>query len=129
MKPKVGTIVSLVDTGKQVNYPEMKGRVTFLKVTKLGTKYVYGLTLYYEETELKEASYESHFPLDKVEVLEGIREDLRQVYNDFKESESKWGKAEGEAYREAESKAWNLKSELMDAWRKEHPRPTLVQVM
>jgi len=94
---------------------------------KYGRKYVYVRFWMDEGGKLKLNENWDFWKYDpsEVKIFDGVRRDIEQKYLDWREKLRKWENAKREFQ-------YKLKSELMyeelrrlDAWLKEHPRPTI----
>lgn len=99
-----------------------------MKVTKIGSKYVYGVSFCFEDGKRKDFYYEGKHDLDEYLVFDGVRQDLSDKYHKFRQDTDDFEKLRDETRRQFD---WQLSQELnakMDEWTKVHPRPKPVNL-
>ena len=95
----------------------------FLRVSKVGTKYVYGTVLFLEFDKLKPAYYETRFDMNKYHILKGLHPDMRKRYLTYQQQLSDWKKQQNQVRREFQYQASCWVSDRMDKWRAENLMP------
>lgn len=99
------------------------GSTSFMRVTKIGTKYLYGIHFWMEDGVRKDAYYESRVDVLKYQVFEGVHVEFREAYDKFRRDTDEYEKRREDVRRGFE---WEFRQELnrkMDAWNKDNPRP------
>ena len=127
----VGAEVTLVSKGIQRSeYSEniwiderQKGRTSFFHIERIGTVYLYGKYVRFEEGKKELCYYESKINPADYKIFYGIRQDLKQKHTDFIDSLNRYEKARQDRRRELERKAHHLTNKLMKIWETENPRP------
>jgi hypothetical protein len=132
---RIGQDITLVSKGIQHSYggstyiSELQvGSTCFLKVTKVGAKYVYGVNFYMEGEQRKDFCYESKHDLGEYLVFSGMRTDFDAKHKRFQRDTDEYEKLRDETRRTLE---WELSQQLnakMDEWTKAHPRPLPVNL-
>ena len=129
----IGEEVTLVSKGIQRSeYSEntwvderQKGRTSYFKIERIGTVYLYGKYIRFEEGKKELCYYESKINPADYKIFYGIRQDLKQTHTDFINNLNNHQKARQDRRRELERKAHRLIDRLMKVWDNRHPRPTL----
>jgi len=99
------------------------GSVGFLKVSKIGRRWVYGTALYYSDGELKTAYFETKYDLEKHQIFEGLRTDLQQRYLEYRQAVSEWEEKRKQTFAEIDRQASHWAWEQRDKWYKDNPSP------
>ena len=98
------------------------GATSFLRVTRVGKKYLYGIHYWNEDGQRKEAYYESKHDLNDYLVLAGLREDLEKQYREYRRARDEYEKQKERARYEIQRKYSELERAEFDSWEKAHPR-------
>ncbi len=128
---KVGQDITIVSKGiRHSNYDTKTwideldaGSTSFLKITKLGNKYVYGVHFYFEDGKRKDYYYESKHDLEEYIVYDGVHTELEKQHRKFRLDCDNYEKLKEEKHRKLD---WKLQQQLnakMEKWLIEHPRP------
>lgn len=127
---KVGQDITLVSKGIRHTYgaqtyiDELQaGNASFLRVTKVGKKYVYGVHFYFEEGQRKDFYYTSDCNLDEYVVFPGVRQDLIDQHRQFLRDHDEFEKLRENKRYELERELHDQLNAKMDAWDKTNLRP------
>ena len=129
---KVGQDVTLVSRGiRHCTYGEDKpwidelvaGSTSFLRITKIGKKHLYGVHFYFEEEQRKEAHYEADHNLDEYIIFDGVREDLKIQHVQFRRDYDEHEKRRTSKHYELERELNDQLRAKMDEWDRDNPRP------
>jgi hypothetical protein len=99
------------------------GRTSFLQVTKIGLKYLYGTHFHIEDGKRELFHWEDKVNVDENLVLPGIRHDLAEAYNKKRLERAAFEKEREKAFYEIESEMRQIMRSKQDEWDKAHPRP------
>ena len=125
----VGQDITLVSKGIRHGYGSsyvdslLVGETSFMRVIRVGTKYVYGHYVYFEDGQRKEHDHESKFDVDDHIILDGIRQEYHTAYLRYRQACNDYEKAQQEARRDFEREAYDLVRAKSDEWEKANPRP------
>jgi len=100
-----------------------KGQAFFIKITKVGRKYLYGTHIFFDVDGRHDREWEHKFLMEDYIIYDGLRNDLREKYKDFKKAYEEREKSRKQFRNDTKREAQNWISEKMDAWDKENPRP------
>ena len=100
-----------------------KGRASFLKLEKVGQKYLYGRYIYVEEEGRKLCNWQAKINPEDYNIFRGIRPDLKKAHFEFMQRLGEYEKARKARRYELERKAHRLTDRLMEIWEAENPRP------
>jgi len=117
MKPKVGDEITAVYSRLEKRY------VLFLKVTKIGRLYIYGMTLYTNQEGTVSNGHEVKLVTKLTTFYPGLRHDLREAELKYRAEDQGWIYQRNEKEKEL---VWEFRDHLraqMDAWKLENPRP------
>lgn len=129
---KVGQDVTLVSKGVVNGYGSpyvdslLVGQTSFMRVTKIGTKYLYGVHFWMEDGVRKDAYYEGKVDIEKYQVFEGEHMEFKMAYDKFRLDVDDYEKRYAEVQRQLE---WEMRQELnkkFDAWKQANPRPVII---
>ena len=128
---QVGEELTLIDKGiqrsefsKQTWIDErQKGRASFLKLEKVGQKYLYGRYINFKEEGRELCYWQAKINPEDYTVYRGIRQDLKKAHFEFCARLDEHEKARKARRYELERKAHRLTDALMKIWEKENPRP------
>jgi len=133
MKSKfsIGEEITLVSKGIQRSeYSEktwidtrQKGRTSFFKVEKVGTKYLYGKYIRFEESKKELCYYQSRINPDDYTIIRGIHHDLKQAHFDFIKKLDEHKETRENHRRDIERQAQAFINTQMDLWDSRNPRP------
>ena len=100
-----------------------KTQVSFVKVTNIGRKYLYGKTMWIAPGEELREGHPIDYIIDKITIYEGIRRDLKELIEKYETNLRAWQRNKDEKDKEIDWELRNLKDEKMDAWKKKNPMP------
>jgi len=127
---QIGSEITLVSKGKRQGYNStwvddlLVGDTSFLKVTKIGSKYLYGVYFHYEDDGKREdCCWEAKVLMDDYIILEGVHPDIKQKYKEYRASVNKHEEARNQQHRDLEWKYHDALNKEMDEWDKQNPRP------
>lgn len=100
------------------------GRTHFFLITKVGTKFIYGHYLNYNEdgTEHK-TEWEDKEPYEDFIWIEGIQHHIKQRKVKYNNELEAWEKAKHKADYDIDSEMYKLKREKQEAWLQANPIP------
>ena len=134
-KLKIGQDVTLVskeirhsDYGKDYIESDQIGRTSFLHITKIGKKYLYGQYFYFEQDKRTQHDWEHDIIIADYLILNGIRTDLEKTYKDNRAIREDYNKIRTEAHRELERKYEELCRQDFDKWNQTFPTPPPVDL-
>jgi len=105
-----------------------KGNASFFKISRIGTKYLYGNYIYFEENQKVIRDWESKIdPADYI-IHKGIRHDLKQAHLAFINKLDSHTKLRENKRREIEREAQDLINSKIELWDKQNPRPRQAHV-
>lgn len=102
-----------------------KTQISFMKITKIGKKYVYGVTLWNTKIDGIKEGHPTKYEINKIVVYPGIRQDLRDLLDKYDADYRQWQKEREKREREIDWEIRNLKEERMDIWRDDNPMPQI----
>ena len=100
-----------------------KTQVSFVKITKIGHKYLYGKTLWDRPDDELREGHPINYIIDKITIYAGIRRDLKELVEKYEIDLRAWQRNRDEKDKEIDWELRNLKDEKMEAWKKENPMP------
>lgn len=100
-----------------------KGRTSFFHIERIGTVYLYGKYIRFEEGKKELCYYESKINPADYKIFYGIRQDLKKTHIDFIINLNEYEKARQDRRREIERKAQRLINKLLEIWETKNPRP------
>ena len=98
-------------------------QIGFIKITKIGHKYLYGITLWNREGDGIKEGHTIKYDLTNLVIYPGIRHDLKNRLNEYEEDYRQWQLDRNKRDREVDWEIKNLKEQMMDAWKDENPMP------
>lgn len=104
------------------------GRTHFLKVTKVGNKYIYGKGVYFEDGQRKEVMWESKENLSDYVVFEGIRRDLEAQYREFRDSLNTYEERRKQTQYQFDRELNEQLRAKITKWDEENPRPQPLKI-
>lgn len=102
-----------------------KTQISFMKITKIGKKYVYGVTLWNTEIDGIREGHPIKYEMNKLVVYPGIRQDLRDILDKYDADYRQWQKDRGKREQEIDWELRDLKEEKMDVWKTHNPMPQI----
>lgn len=105
-----------------------KTQISFMKVTKIGHKYVYGVTLWNRKQEGIREGHPIKYDMNKITVYPGIRQDLRDIIDKYDRDYRQWKNDMDKRERELEREIRVLKEERLDILRNDNPMPELPEI-
>jgi len=99
--------------------------VGFDKVTKIGTKYIYTVTLWVEQDGTIREGHPQRYSMNDIIIYPGLRHDLRAIVTKHKEDYRQWQERKKRKHREIEWDLRNLVQERLGEWEQNNPIPTL----
>lgn len=105
-----------------------KTSINFLKVTKIGKKYVYGVTLWNSRQDGIREGHPTKYVMNNITVYPGIRQDLRDILDNYEADYRQWQRDRDKREREIDWEIRNLKEERLDIWRNDNPMPELPEI-
>lgn len=107
--------------------PRKQTHVAFVKVTKIGRKYLHCVTLFVDNEGKIREGHPRKFDMknEKTAFYMGIRHDLRNTMDNYRKDIVQWHQRRNSQYKEYDWIARRLREEWMDAWRTENPYPQL----
>jgi len=100
-----------------------KGRVSFFKVEKIGTKYLYGRYIRFEEGKKELCYYQSRIDPNDYTIVRGIQHNLKQAHFDFVKKLDEYKQARENHRRDDEREAQKAINEQLELWDSQNPRP------
>ena len=127
----VGEELTLIDKGIQRSEfspqtwidERQQGRASFLKLEKVGQKYLYGRYIRFEDGSKELCCWQAKINPEDYTIYRGIRHDLKKANFEFMQRLGEYEKARKDRRRELERKAHRLTDRLMEIWEAENPRP------
>lgn len=100
------------------------GKASFMQITKIGNKYIYGKWIYFNPTNgKKEYNWEDKINTDDYLIFPTIRHDLKQKYQQYKDANEQYKTDYKNAVYDIESELYNIKRQKIDQWQNQHQRP------
>ena len=124
-----GQVITLVSKGVirylNSNYVDetLIGNTIILEVTRVGRQYIYGRQIYFNNGRKESHTYETRIDPSEYIILDGIRDDIEQLYRQYRLKLQEYEQRRQEALRNFESEARNMILQKMAQWEKENPRP------
>ena len=100
-----------------------KTQISFVKVTKIGHKYVYGITLWNTENDGLREGHPCKYEISRLVIYPGIRKDLSDLLDNYDINVRQWYRDKELREREVDGELKDLKYEMMDEWKKDYPMP------
>ena len=97
--------------------------IGFVKITKIGHKYLYGVTLWNPEGEGIKDGHPIKYDMNNLVIYPGIRQDLKNRLNKYEKDYRQWQLDRNKRDREVDWEIKNLKQEKMDVWENDNPIP------
>ena len=105
-----------------------KTQISFMKVTKIGHKYVYGVTLWNPEKEGIREGHPIKYDLNNIMVYPGIRQDLRDILDKYELNSRQWQRDRDVRDNEVDWELRDLKEKIMDEWNNAYPIPQIPEL-
>jgi len=102
-----------------------KGRTSYFKIEKIGTTYLYGKYIRFEEDRKEICYYQSRINPKDYNIFSGIRRDLHKKHTDFINNLNEYEKNRENRRRDLERKAHRLTDVFLKIWEKQNPRPKI----
>jgi hypothetical protein len=99
------------------------GATSFLEVTKVGVKYVYGKHFHFEDGKREVCYWEDKINPEEVLLFNGVRQDLEETYNKKRLERQAYEKQREDAHREIDREMHDLMRAKQEEWDKANPRP------
>jgi len=127
---KPNQIITLVNKGiRKSDYSArvwidsfMLGRISFIRITKVGTKYIYGKWLY-PSHDIKEAYYVTREDFNQYVIYDGIRQDLKDKYIQFENQRRIYEEKRKKAIYNIDHEVYKIKNAKIESWDNDNPRP------
>lgn len=119
--PKIDEYITLIN--KETSRP------SFLHVTKIGRKYIYGKPIH-NDTHLNRLVthyYEAKYIMENHVILQGIHKNLDEIYKKYQTAVYEWRNERKEYHRRTEwefrDEAYRKTQEKLAQWDEEHSEP------
>jgi hypothetical protein len=101
-----------------------KTQTGFVKITKIGHKYIYGVTLWVDKQEIiiKEG-HPIKYDMNNIIIYPGIRRDLKEIIDKYDDNYRQWQLDRNKRDREIDWELKDFKFEKMDEWKRDNPMP------
>ena len=101
-----------------------KTQIGFVKIKKIGHKYIYGITLWISKQEgIIVEGHDIKYTISNIVVYPGIRQDLRDTLDKYDADYRQWQKDRNDRDREVDWEIRNLKQKMLGEWEKDNPMP------
>lgn len=136
MKPKAGQLITLVSKGihhSEYSKPWVEtdqiGNSHFYRITRVGTKYIYGHYIRFEsDGSQQETEWESDSLMEDYEIFAGIRKDIDEAYRLRNVAVQKHEDERRKAFYNIEQRYRQLQRDDEDLYDKHHPRPVPIDI-
>ncbi len=105
-----------------------KTHIGFMRVTKIGHKYVYVVTLWNTNQDGIKLGHPIKYDMNKITVYPGIRQDLRDILDKYESNYRQWQTDREKREREIDWEIRNLKEERLDVWKTDNPMPQFPEI-
>jgi len=97
--------------------------VLLLRVTRVGRKYLHGVTLWVDQGGAIREGHETKVPLKESIIYSGLRTDLREAEHQYRKTRQQWNNQREKVRRDAEWELRGLVQDALDMWEAENPAP------
>lgn len=105
-------------------YHRRGGRsVLFLKVTKVGRKYLHGITLSVTHEGTVREGHETNVDIEESAIYPGLRIDLQDAEFKYRDNYRQWQQQKQSRKDEIKRDLWDYMRDRLDEWEADNPMP------
>ena len=97
--------------------------VSLIRVTKVGRKYLHGITLWVEPDGTIRDGHPTQVNLENSIIYPGIHNDLRAAEYKYREDYRQWKQQKQKQREDAQRELRTLVQDKVDAWETDNPQP------
>ena len=97
--------------------------VSLMRVTKVGSKYLYGITLWVEPDGFIRDGHPTQANLETSVIYPGLRHDLRDAEFKYRKDYRQWKNRKQKKREDAQYELRSLVQDKVDEWETENPMP------
>ena len=132
---KIGQHITLVSKGiRKPDYgdpyveTDKIGRTSYVKITRIGTTYIYGKYIHFSNGKPEECYWEAKINPKDYLILFGIRTDITQIYKKHQSELEEYEKRRKEAMYEIKRELYQIENEKRKNWEERNPRPAPIHL-